>query len=130
LDTSAYSAFFRGHEGVIEALREADLIGLCPIVLGELKAGFLRGSRWHKNEAELAEFMSSPRVRFFSIDEESPSRYAAIFSTLLKAGTPVPTNDLWIAACAMQNGLEVLTTDKHFKDIPQVVARWFAPDPE
>ncbi|HEX7901424.1 MAG TPA: type II toxin-antitoxin system VapC family toxin [Planctomycetota bacterium] len=127
LDTSGYSAFLRGHAGVGDAVRHADLIAVNPIVLGELWAGFRRGNRLEKNRAELKTFLASPRVDVIDLDAETSIRYAAIVETLAKAGTPIPTNDLWIAASAMQYGLSVVTTDDHFRRVPQVLVDYFAP---
>jgi tRNA(fMet)-specific endonuclease VapC len=121
LDTSAYAAFMRGDSAAVNALRAADEIYLNPIVLGEMLAGFLGGSRRQKNRTELTRFLESPRVSLIDIDEETAERYALIFISLRTAGTPVPTNDLWIAASAMQYGLRILTRDEHFQRIPQVV---------
>lgn len=120
LDTSAYSAFMRGDEAEVQSIREAREIRLTPVVLGELLAGFRRGTRRKENEALLVRFLASPRVRVLALDEETADRYAIILNALRAAGTPVPTNDLWIAASAMQHGLKVLTTDAHFGKIPQV----------
>jgi tRNA(fMet)-specific endonuclease VapC len=121
LDTSAYSAFMRGKTEAVSSLRRADEIVLTPVVLGELKAGFLRGEHLRKNEAELARFLASPRVRLVGIDRETSERYAVILNGLRKAGTPIPTNALWLAASAMQHGLGVLTSDPHFLKVPQVI---------
>jgi predicted nucleic acid-binding protein len=120
-DTSAYSAFLRGHPGVGEALRVADEIRVTPIVLGELRAGHLRGSRRQTNEEQLRFFLTSPRVGILSIDEETAERYAVIVSSLRAAGTMISTIDAWIAASAMQHGLTVLTTDADFLRIPQIL---------
>ena len=125
LDTSAYSAFMRGHEDLKLALQRADRIVLTPIVLGELSAGFRAGTRRKKNEAELRQFLSSPRVDIVSVDAETAERYAVILHALRKAGTPIPTNDIWIAASAMQHGLRLLTTDLHYNRIPQVIVEHF-----
>jgi predicted nucleic acid-binding protein len=102
-------------------MQEADEIILNAVVLGELKAGFRRGRHRERNENELAEFLASPRTRVLGLDEETADRYAVILDSLRSAGTPIPTNDVWIAASAMQHGLRVLTTDQHFRKIPQVV---------
>lgn len=121
LDTSAYSAFMRAHRGIGGALRGADEIAVTPVVLGELRAGFRRGTRRSRNEEELGDFLRSPRVRLAVVDAETSERYAEIVAFLQRAGTPVPTNDAWIAASAMQHGLPVLTTDPYFERIPQVL---------
>jgi predicted nucleic acid-binding protein len=120
-DTSAYSAFLRGHPGVAEALRVADEIRVTPIVLGELRAGHLGGSRRRTNDEQLRFFLASPRVGVLSIDEETAERYAVIVSTLRTAGATISTNDAWIAASAMQHGMTVLTTDADFLRIPQIL---------
>jgi len=120
VDTSAYSAFMRGHDEVTATLREAESIVLNPVILGELHAGFLRGAHRRKNEGELDRFLASARVLVVGIDEETAERYAVIVDSLRSAGTPIPTNDVWIAASAMQHGLGVLTTDEHFTRVRQV----------
>jgi predicted nucleic acid-binding protein len=121
LDTSAYSAYLKGNTEVRQALREADEIYLNPVVLGELYAGFARGGREKKNRDIVREFLSSPRVQVAVIDEETADRYAAIITYLWAKGTPIPTSDLWIAATAMQYGLKLVTTDNHFRNVPQII---------
>jgi len=122
LDTSAYIAFLKGHPGIKQTIQKTDEINLNPVVLGELLAGFMKGRRAAQNREILQEFMGSPRVRLMAIDEETSERYASIFNYLREKGTPIPTNDLWIAATAMQFGLRVVTTDRHFQQVPQVIA--------
>ncbi len=121
LDTSAYSAFMRGNTEVRIALGRADQIWLSTIVLGELHAGFLRGKHRRKNVRELETFLSSPRVRVADVDEETAGRYAVILGSLWDAGTPIPTNDIWIAASAMQHGLRLVTLDAHYLKVKQVI---------
>jgi len=121
LDTSAYSAALRGDRAVGELLRQVDQIFVPAIVLGELKAGFARGKRRRKNEQELSIFLQSPRVEVLPVDEDTSDRYAVILTSLRSAGTPIPANDIWIAASAMQHGLAIATLDSHFSKVPQVV---------
>ena len=121
LDTSAYSAYFRGHAGVVHDVRTSDEILFSVVVLGELHAGFARGSHRQRNEQELEAFTLSPRVSTLNIDAETALRYAEILTFLRRSGTPVPTNDIWIAASAMQSGATVITTDSHFERIPHVL---------
>lgn len=125
LDTSAYSAFLRGHDGVAAALRRADEIYLSATILGELLAGFRRGAHRRKNESELETFLSSPRVHVADVDRETAERYAVILNALRREGTPIPTNDLWIAATAMQHGLRLVTTDAHYRHVAQVVVDYY-----
>ena len=90
------------------------------VVLAELRAGFAAGTRGAKNEAGLTRFLQSPRVRLVFADEQTTNHYARLFAFLRKRGSPVPTNDLWIAALVMQHDLVLLTSDAHFERIPQV----------
>ncbi len=125
LDTSAYSAFMRNHTLIKRAIQEADEIFLSPIILGELKSGFCKGKRTEKSLKELDAFLSSPRVSLLDMDLETSERYAIIINALWTSGTPVPTNDIWIASIAMQHGLRILTTDSHFLKISQVITDYF-----
>ena len=127
LDTSAYIAFKKKHTAVLEILSQADTIFVNPIVLGELRAGFLQGSKTERNERELGAFLESPRVIVLPIDEETADRYAVIHTALKKVGTPISTNDLWIAAGAMQHGLPILTADTDFQKVPQILTHLFPP---
>ena len=111
----------RGNMVVKERLQTANAIYLTPVVLGELRVGFLHGRARQKNEERLQQELSSSRVSVLTVDEETAERYAAILNGLWTAGTPIPTNDIWIAASAMQYGLTVLTTDAHFLKIPQIL---------
>lgn len=120
LDTSGYSAFKRGQDGVLDLVQRAAEIVLPAVVLGELLAGFRIGSRERSNRQELNAFMESPRVRVAPLDFETAERYAEILLYLRDRGTPIPTNDIWIAATAMEWGLRVLTTDAHFGRLPHV----------
>jgi tRNA(fMet)-specific endonuclease VapC len=126
LDTSAYSAFMRGDPTVKEMLQTVDAIYVNAVVLGELRAGFLRGRMQPKNEARLRQLLASPRVSAVTIDEETAERYAVILNALWNVRTPIPTNDIWIAASAMQYGLVVITTDAHFLKNPQILV-WHSP---
>jgi tRNA(fMet)-specific endonuclease VapC len=127
LDTSAYAAFFRNHPEARSAVQRTDELFLSPIVLGELRSGFLKGNRPVQNERQLAEFMASPRCTIPPIGEETARRYAAIHDFLRRAGTPVSPNDLWIAASAAEYGLTVVTLDGDFDRIPQVLVQKIAP---
>ena len=127
VDTSAYSEHLRGRPEVKAAVQRASAIGLSVISIGELKAGFLKGGRTRRNEEFLRSFLASPRARAIPVDEETANRYAAIRDYLRRQGTPVPTNDVWIAATAAQYGLRLLTLDSHFLQIPQVIVDFIEP---
>jgi predicted nucleic acid-binding protein len=122
LDTSAYSNLMRGNKIITELLDEADEVFLCAIVVGELLAGFKRGSKERDNKSVLKDFLSVTNVGVLNIDESTAERYSIILDYLKKCGTPIPTNDIWIAASAMQNGLVLLTTDQHFSLLPHILS--------
>jgi tRNA(fMet)-specific endonuclease VapC len=122
LDTSAYSNFRRGNEEVATLLDRAELVGMPTVALGELRTGFLLGNKQQRNETELEAFLDNPAVELFSVDAETSRHYAEIVAELRRAGTPVPTNDIWIAAIAARNGTTVLTCDDHFERIRRVGA--------
>lgn len=120
LDTSAYSNFQRGNEELAALLDRAEAVGVSTIALGELRTGFLLGSRRRQNEDELQTFLDNPVVDVLPVDAETSRHYAEIVAELRRAGTPVPTNDIWIAATAARNGVTVLTCDEHFQRVARV----------
>lgn len=120
LDTSAYSNFRRGNEEVATLLDSAELVGVSTIALGELRTGFVLGDRRKRNEAELDAFLGNPAVEVLQVDPETSRHYAEIVAELRRAGTPLPTNDIWIAAVASRNGTTVLTCDDHFERIARI----------
>ena len=127
LDTSAYSFFRRGHPEVVALVQTAAQIGVSAIVLGELLAGFKQGSQQRQNELALDAFLASKRVRVLAVDTTTAGRYADVATYLRQQGTPLPSNDVWIAAHAMQHGLQVVTLDKHFRLMPQISLRLLSP---
>lgn len=120
LDTSAYSNFRRGNEELAALLDQAELVGVPTVALGELRTGFLLGRRRQRNESELDAFLDNPVVEVLPVDSETSRQYAEIVAELRQAGTPIPTNDIWIAATAARNGTTVLTCDDHFEHIGRV----------
>jgi predicted nucleic acid-binding protein len=122
LDTSTYSHFNRRVPQAVELIDQAEWIGISTIVLGELGAGFIHGAHRRRNEAQLAEFLSNGVVEVLGVDSEISRHYAEIFVDLRRAGTPIPTNDVWIAATAARHGALVLTYDDHFKAVSRVGA--------
>jgi tRNA(fMet)-specific endonuclease VapC len=120
LDTSAYSHFKRGDGQVAALIDRAEWVGMPAITLGELRVGFLLGTRREQNEAELREFLANPVVEQLDVDAETTRHYAEIVVDLRRAGTPIPTNDIWIAATAARQGALVVTHDLHFDQISRV----------
>ena len=120
LDTSAYSNFRRGEARAVQAIDGAQWVGVPSIVLGELWTGFLIGTRTERNVAELQTFLRHPAVEPIAVDDKVARIYGDIIVALRGSGTPIPTNDVWIAACAARTGAAVLTLDAHFRNIPRV----------
>lgn len=121
VDTSAYSWGLRGQPEIAHLLSTADVLILPPIVIGELLAGFKKGGREKRNRSLLSQFLNSPRVETPGLTEDTAERYATILDGLQTVGSPIPTNDVWIAATAMEAGSPLLTTDAHFERIPQIL---------
>jgi tRNA(fMet)-specific endonuclease VapC len=124
IDTSSYAAFKRGDSAALSALQKANLILLPTVVLGELLAVFEAGGQRQRNRDELKEFQRSPRVQLVGATAETAERYAVIYTYLRDHSRAIPTNNLWIAAHAMEQGSILLTADSHFLDLPQIVVRY------
>lgn len=120
LDTNRYTDFARGVDEAVAAIKNAQEIALPLIVLAELRAGFFGGSRPQTNEQNLIRFLGSPRVRVLYPDDATTHHYSRLYVQLRKQGTPIPTNDLWIAALVVQHDLTLFARDKHFDNIRQI----------
>ncbi len=121
MDTNAYSAFKAGDGAVKRLLEEAEQIIVPVVVIGELMAGFMQGNRLSANTAELDEFLRQAGIVVHEISTADAHRYASLVKALRVAGTPVPVNDVWIAAVALAEGARVLTRDAHFQKLPGIV---------
>jgi len=127
LDTSAYAHFRRGHAEAVEILVAAERVYLSTVTLGELEAGFMLGSRPDENRSALRDFLAEPFVTVVPIDEDVARRYGGIFVALRRAGTPIPTNDVWIAATALHVSAELVTFDNDFRHVASLNARVLVP---
>ena len=117
LDTNAYSALLRGHDEVAHRVRRAEQVVFSSVVAGELLLGIRLGARLKKNMAELDAFLDSPYVSLVPVTLTTADRFARIAAALRAKGRPIPTNDIWIAAHAMETGAELLSFDDHFESI-------------
>lgn len=117
IDTNVYVAFKRNDPAVVSLMQQAESIAMNTVVLGELLAGFKGGIRETANRTELDQFLDSPRVELLILDEASADFFALVFNNLKQIGKPVPTNDIWIAASAMQHGRSLASLDSHFSYI-------------
>ncbi len=120
IDTNRYTDFARGDDEAVERIRLAQHVYLPFVVVAELRAGFLCGSRSERNEANLTRFLDSPRVDVLYPDEQTTHQYARLFRQLRAQGSPIPTNDLWTAALTVQHGLHLFARDTHFDHLPQI----------
>ena len=114
LDTSAYSHLRHGQEAVLEHVAAAGIVLLPMIVLGELEAGYELGKRHRENRLMLEEFLDEPFVAVLPLTRSATRRYGRIFAELRKAGTPIPINDVWIAATTIDASAHLLTFDSDF----------------
>jgi tRNA(fMet)-specific endonuclease VapC len=120
LDTNAYVDVCRRVADAVDVAQTAERLLVPFVVIAELRAGFHAGTRAAQNERTLVQFRKSPRVEVIFADEETTHHYARLWAYLRAAGTPIPTNDLWIASLALQHGAALFTRDRHFAAIPQL----------
>ena len=120
IDTNAYRAFTDGDPVISNIVRKAEIIGFSSIVLGELRAGFLRGTRAEHNENLLKMALMRHRVQVHDVTESTSNIYARVWNELRTAGRPIPTNDLWIAAQCLERGFCLVTLDRHFEAIQEL----------
>ena len=121
LDTNRYTDLCRGEKSVVEVAEQADEVWLPFVVVGELRAGFAVGSQGTRNEAVLRRFLLKPGVGILYGDEQTTHHYASVYRQLRKQGTPIPTNDMWIAALVLEHSLVLCARDAHFDALGQIV---------
>ena len=118
LDTNAYVRFLRGDEKVLAYLAQADSVFMSVLVLGELYGGFKTGSKEKNNKQLLEKFLLKPTVTVLEATMETADIFGMLVASLRKSGTPIPINDVWIAAHALETGSILITYDDHFALIP------------
>jgi len=121
LDTNRITDLFRGDLELAEQLSTAEEVWIPLFALGEIKAGFQGGTQQRRNESLLNRLLAKPTVGVLLPSRETAENYARIFVQLRRAGTPVPDNDLWIAALVLEHDLVLITRDRHFERILQVI---------
>ena len=110
----------RGEATRVQLFKSATQIFIPLFVIGELHAGFAAGTQANVNVRNLERFLANPVVSVLLPDVATTLQYAALFAQLRRQGTPIPTNDLWIAALSLQYDLILCTRDEHFRHIPQL----------
>jgi tRNA(fMet)-specific endonuclease VapC len=118
VDTNAYTALLRGNAQVLNALADAELVYVSTVVVGELLAGFRGGTRQGLNEDRLHAFLKKPSVRVIDVTLDTADCFGRIWHGLKTAGTPIPLNDVWIAAHSIETGSVLITFDDHFSRVP------------
>ena len=118
LDTNAYAKYLRGDPRVLGALAGAGLVYMSVFVLGELFAGFRSGSMEKENRGILEAFIGKPVVRVLEATRETAEYFGLIRTALKKSGRPIPLNDVWVAAHALETGSVLATYDTHFAAVP------------
>jgi tRNA(fMet)-specific endonuclease VapC len=125
LDTSAYVGFKRNEVGIVDSIVRAERVLFSPVVRGELMFGFRNGTRFKENMEDLNIFLEHEAVEWVQIGKITSDRYSRIAVQLKRQGTPIPTNDIWIAAQTMEHGAELITSDQHFEKINGLVYTLF-----
>ncbi len=120
IDTNRYRDLCDGQQDALDIVQQADTIYISFIVLAELRSGFLCGTLAKKNEQYLTRFLNSSRVEILFADESTTHHFAQVFAQLRLQGTPIPTNDIWISALAIQHDLMLYSRDRHFSNLPQI----------
>ena len=121
LDTNAYIKLLQGNREVLDTLARAGTIFMSVFVLGELYAGFKGGAKEQENRTQLDSFLQIPTVHIMTATQETADIFGIIKSQLRKAGTPIPINDVWIAAHTAESGSHLITFDLHFNNIPNIL---------
>ena len=125
LDTNAYAEWKRGNEAVARLVREAKEILVSAVVVGELLYGFRHGKRHEENLHELDRLLDSPYATFLPVTRTTADRFGRIAASLRGKGRPLPTNDIWIAAHAMESGADLVSFDVHFEVVDEIA--WVRP---
>jgi tRNA(fMet)-specific endonuclease VapC len=121
LDTNRYVDLCRGEPATVELVETSEVVVLPFVVLGELRAGFAHGRRQAENERILRRFLLKDGVEVLFADEQTTHHYASIYRQLRGQGTPIPTNDMWLAAVVLQHNLALHDRDAHFDALRQIV---------
>ncbi len=118
LDTNAYVGYLRGDEKILASLAQAGCVYMSVFVVGELFAGFRAGKKEKENKKNLESFLSKSTVILFEATMETAEIFGLVKDSLRKSGNPLPVNDVWIGAHALETGSVLVTYDRHFSAIP------------
>lgn len=121
LDTNRLTDLFQGDRKLASWLGTCEEVWVPLFVLGEIKAGFYGGTQHERNDTLLQKFLSKETVDVLLPGVHTAEHYGRLFAQLKRAGTPIPNNDIWIAALALEHHLVLATRDHHFERIPQLL---------
>jgi tRNA(fMet)-specific endonuclease VapC len=120
LDTNAYARLLAGQKKVLDEVSSAEVLFMSIFVLGELYSGFIGGTKNRENRNVLMRFLSKPSVKILNATSETAEVFGSLKNALRQAGTPLPINDVWFAAHAIETGSVIVTYDQHFNKIPGI----------
>lgn len=120
IDSNRFIDFCEGQPDIVDAFEQADLLVIPFVVLTEIRVGGLTVKRGEAQVRILHELVQQPGVRVAHSTDTTAHHYASLYARLRKAGTPIPTNDLWIAALAIEHSLVLYSRDAHFDLIPTI----------
>ena len=120
LDSNAIIALFDSDEDIRETISSAEKVLVPAVVLGEVQLGINDTKRGRTTQKALERFLDQPFVEVLDVGAETASCFVTIMKYLMTHGTPIPTDDVWIAAGALETGSVILTRDGHFDNIPMV----------
>lgn len=120
IDSNRFIDFCAGDDAVVETFEQAVLLVVPFVVLAEIRVGAHLARRGENQIRVLNELLNQPGVRTAHSTDGTAHHYAAIYARLRRNGTPIPTNDIWIAAIAQEHNLILYTRDAHFEKIAGV----------
>ena len=120
LDTNAYVNLLAGDQIILEFLSQAENVYMSTIVLGELFSGFRGGTKQQSNIKMLNKFLSKPTINIVNVSRDTAEIFAEVKNYLKTKGKPIPINDVWIAAHAVETSSILISYDKHFGNIPMI----------
>ncbi len=120
IDSNRFIDFCSGDPEVVSRLETAALVVVPFVVLAEIRVASLLLKHGDVQARMLTEFLHQPGVRTVHSTDVTTHHCAALYVHLRKQGTPIPTNDIWIAALALEHSLVIYTRDAHFDHLPQI----------
>ncbi len=120
IDTNRFIDFCSGEEEVIDTFERASLLVIPFVVLAEIRVGAHLVKRGESQERVLNELLQQQGVRVAHSTDSTTHHYAGLYAKLKRNGTPIPTNDIWIAALAVEHSLVLYSRDAHFDVFPGI----------